>query len=168
MTPIIKAFLLLLAPAFLSFANLAFADKISKEDLLTLTGEQWKGKLTYLDYSSNTRTSIYANLFVKQSSNDPNTFYFEHEYPKEPHANSIDTVILSKDGKQVNKERVRKKEKIGNIMRIVTELDEAERAGIIFRFTYLIGSNLFSIKKEEKRLTDTAFFTRNVYEYQRK
>jgi hypothetical protein len=149
--------------------NSNFADKVNSNDLKIITGDQWKGKLTYLDYSSNQKTSIPANLLVQQSTEEKNIFYFIHDYPKEKKANKTDTLIINNDGKQLNDQSVIKKEKIGGIIKLVTESTLGSKDELkYFRYTYLLGSNLFSIKKEEKGIKDTAYFTRNVYEYQRK
>ena len=163
-----KAFIFYLCIVLPSFHS-NFADKVSFKDLKLLTGDQWKGKLTYLDYNSNQKTSIPANLMVQQSTEEKNIFYFIHDYPKEPKANKTDTLIINNDGKQLNDQSVVKKEKIGNIIKLITESSKGSKDELKnFRYTYLFGSNLFSIKKEEKGMKDTAYFTRNIYEYQRK
>ena len=163
-----KAFLFYLL-IILPSLHFKVADKVNINDLKIITGNQWKGKLTYLDFSSGQKTSIPANLLVHQSSDDKKIFYFIHEYPKEPHANKTDTIIISSDGKQLNNQIVGKKEKIGNIIKLITESNNGKESDYkYFRHTYLLGSNLFSVKKEEKGSKDTAFFTRNIYEYQRK
>jgi hypothetical protein len=145
------------------------SDRFQKNDFMILTGSQWKGKLTYLDYGSNKRTTIPANLTVTVSEKDRNTFYFYQEYPKEPHANSTDTVTISKDGKMLGDETFVKREKIGTMIRMLTEKKYGSGEDLKeFRYTYLISTNLFSIKKEEKGQKDSVFFVRNIYEYQRK
>ena len=163
-----KAFLFYLCTVLPALPS-SFADKVNSNDLKIITGDQWKGKLTYLDYSSNQKTSIPANLVVQQSIEEKNVFYFIHDYPKEPKANNSDTLIIKNDGKQLNDQSVIKKEKIGDIIKLVTESTKGSKEELkYFRFTYLLGANLFSIKKEEKGMKDTAYFTRNIYEYQRK
>jgi hypothetical protein len=163
-----KAFLFYICIVLPDFSS-NFADKVNSNDLKIITGDQWKGKLTYLDYSSNQKTSISAHLMVQQSTEEKNIFYFIHDYPKEPKANKTDTVIINNDGKQLNDQSVIKKEKIGNIIKLITESSRGSKDELkYFRYTYLLGSNLFSIKKEEKGMKDTAYFTRNIYEYQRK
>ena len=53
------------------------ADKVSINDLKIITGNQWKGKLTYLDFSSGQKTSIPAKLQVQQSTADKKIFFFK-------------------------------------------------------------------------------------------
>lgn len=162
---LILIYLLIILPAL----QFSFADKVNSNDLKIITGDQWKGKLTYLDFSTNQKTSIPANLLVKQSSSEKNIFYFIHEYPKEPHANNTDTLIISSEGRKLNNQMVVKKDKIGTMIKLITESTNGNQSDFkYFRYTYLLGTNLFSIKKEEKGMKDTGYFTRNIYEYQRK
>ena len=63
------------------------APKIKSSDFKLLTAGQWKGKLTYQDYSSNKKVSILSNLTVTQSKEDKLSWIFEYEYPDEPKAN---------------------------------------------------------------------------------
>jgi hypothetical protein len=74
-------------------------NRIYKKDINTLTAEQWKGRLSYLDYSSIKRNTIPSNLIVEQSKFDKNTWYFKNDYPKEPHENSIDGLYLGRVAK---------------------------------------------------------------------
>jgi len=52
---------------------------------------------------------------------DSLTWYFVHEYPKEPQANSIDTVILMKDGRMINDETVIERTESGVTTLITTQ-----------------------------------------------
>ena len=76
--------------------------KITRDDLQVLTGLQWSGTLTYLDYQSNRKVSIPANLTVRPNGEDKWSWVFEYSYPDEPKANSEEVVRLSKDGKTIN------------------------------------------------------------------
>jgi hypothetical protein len=144
--------------------------RIYLSDFKNLSGQKWIGSLTYLDYSTNKKTLIAANLSVIQSSNDKHVWYFKNEYPREPQANSIDTVRISRDGKMLSEESVKERKRLDKIIvRIVTEknyIDNGKEK--VFRFTYLISKNKFSIRKEDKGKKDTSFIERNIYEYQRK
>lgn len=71
---------------------------VKGRDLQLLMGAQWKGTLTYLDYSRNKRVSIPSNLTVTKSNGDRWSWVFEYQYPDEPKANSRETVTISKDG----------------------------------------------------------------------
>lgn len=54
----------------------------------------WNGTLTYLDYSSGKPFSMAANLIISQTK-DQSGYIRRFEYPKEPHANSSDTLYLT-------------------------------------------------------------------------
>ena len=94
--------------------------KVYPRDFLKVSGQKWKGILTYLDYSSGKQISIDANITVTLGS-DSLTWYFVHEYPKEPQANSIDTVILMKDGRMINDETVIERTESGVTTLITTQ-----------------------------------------------
>ena len=54
----------------------------------------WKGSLTYLDYSTGKPFSMAANLIITQTK-DQSGYIRRFEYPKEPHANSSDTLYIT-------------------------------------------------------------------------
>jgi hypothetical protein len=143
--------------------------RIYVADLKRLTGEKWIGQLTYLDYSSNKKTSIKANLQVSRSASDNQVWYFKNEYPLEPKANSIDTLIISVDGKMLDDEKVIERTRVNKTaVRIITRKNSVDNGKEkIFRYTYNISDKTFSIKKEEKNKNDVAFIERNVYEFKR-
>src|ERR1044071_6200375 len=69
------------------------APEVRTGDLQTLTGPQWTGTLTYLDYRTNKRVSIPSNLSVRQSTEDKLSWVFGYQYPDEPKANNKDIEI---------------------------------------------------------------------------
>lgn len=151
-------------------SSLVFADaKIKTKDLQILTGAQWSGNLIYLDYGTNKQVSIPSNLTVTQSKEDKLSWIFEYKYPDEPKADSKDTVIISKDGSLFDGEKVIERTELGNqTLKIVTEKSGTDNdKNSLFRFTYLIGKNEFSIKKEVKNENTSDFFVRNEYKWKR-
>lgn len=155
----------------LSFSAFAFGQtsKLKIKDLRNLTGAQWTGTLTYLDYRKNTKVSIPSNLKVMQSKDDKSSWIFEYQYPDEPKANGQENIALSKDGKTFDGETVIERTILAdNTLRIVTEKsgpDNDKKA--LFRFTYLLNKTSFSIKKEVKYEGTTDFFVRNEYNWKR-
>ena len=98
--------------------------KVTTRDMQPLTGVQWTGALTYLDYTSNKKVSIPSSLLVTQSASDRLSWVFEYRYPDEPHANDKETVSLSRDGKILNGERVIGRTRLADkTPKIVTEKD---------------------------------------------
>lgn len=154
-----------------SFFGFAFTDtpKVTSDDLQRLTGAQWTGQLTYLDYRSNKKISIRSNLKVTQSAVDKLSWVFAYQYPDEPKADSNDTITISADGKMIDGEQVVERSVLaGNTLKIVTEktgTDNDKKA--IFRFTYLLNPTSFSIKKEVRHEGSTELFERNQYSWQR-
>lgn len=144
--------------------------KIKAKDLKTLTGN-WKGTLTYLDYTSGKPYTMPAELEIRQQGKS-GTFIFSNIYPDEPKANSADTVILSKKGTMINNETVISKRKLSNgNIEILTEYpgtDGNERKSAVIRHTYILGKAIYSNTKEVQFTGQTNWIKRNEYSYIRK
>ena len=82
------------------------------KDFQKISGN-WKGSLTYLDYSSGKPYTMSADIDIKRI-NKTNKFTFSNIYPNETSANSIDTIIISTDGKYIDKELVKSRKKLPN------------------------------------------------------
>ena len=143
--------------------------KVSDKDLDSLTGQQWTGTLSYLDYSSKKKVSILSNLTVTKSSEDKKTWVFDYVYPKEPKANGKKSVVVGRDGSSINDEKVTERTKLpDNAIKIVTEKNgEDNDRKAVFRYTYQISAKNFSIKKEVRYENESEFFERNEYSWQR-
>lgn len=154
-----------------SFFGLAILNtpKITNKDLQLLTGAQWSGTLTYLDYRSNKKVSIPSNLIVTQAVEDKLSWIFDYQYPAEPQANSKETVIIGKDGRAINGETVIERAKLtGGTLRIVTKKQGQDNdRNALFRYTYLLNTKSFSIKKEVRYEGEAKFFERNEYSWTR-
>ena len=134
-----------------------------------LTGAQWVGNLSYLDYGKNVNVSIPSNLTVSASKNDKMSWVFTFQYPDEPKANRQETIMLSQDGKIFDGEKVVKKTKLPDkTLKIVTEKSGKDNdKNALFRYTYSISKNTFSIKKEVQYEGTSDFFVRNEYKWKR-
>ena len=143
--------------------------RIKRDDLQVLTGAQWSGTLTYLDYRSKKKVSIPANLKVAPNGADKWSWIFEYEYPDEPQANSKEIVRLSEDGSSLNGEAVLERISLpDNTVKFVTEKkgeDNNRRA--TFRYTYSLNAQKFSIKKEVRYEYEDHFFERNGFDWKR-
>ena len=142
---------------------------VKPEDLSPLLGAPWMGTLTYRDYRSNKEVSIPSNLKVTQSAEQKRTWIFEYEYPKEPNANSKETVAISDDGASIDDEKVVERESLENgVLRLVTERRGKDNdQDAVIHHTYLISKSSFSITKEVRTEGSTTFFERNRYSWQR-
>lgn len=161
-------FAILVASVFVVSVSAQTA-KISPDDLKTLEGSQWIGTLTYLDYSSNKKTSIKSNVTVSRPASDKLTWTFEYQYPDEPKANSKDSVVLSPNGITFDGATVIERVKLpdGTLKFVTTKdgVDNGKKA--FYRFTYLAGKNAFSVKKEARLEGTTEYFVRNEYVWTR-
>ena len=141
---------------------------ITSEDLKTIVGN-WEGNITYLDYQTGKPYTMPANLIVKQGSNE-NKLVLKNIYPKEPKANSSDKIKISKNGLLLNKHKVTAREKLKNgDLQIQTEhkaKDDNKKAFI--RYTYILGSDSFLIRKEVQFEEAGDWIKRNEFNYRRK
>lgn len=128
----------------------------------------WKGKLTYVDYTTGKPYTMNANITIE--ANESKTIIYVHnEYPQESNANSTDTVIFA--NQRIGKEKVisRNKSKTGTVT-IVTEeegTDGNDNKAALFRFTYVISPKEFSKKKEVKFQGANNWIERHSYVYLR-
>ena len=159
---------LLIASYFLTPAAPS-APKVTGKDLRPLTGAQWIGTLTYLDYRSNKKVSIPSTLTVAQSAGDKRSWVFDYKYPDEPKADGKETVTVSKDGRAINDEAVTVRTKLpGGALKIVTEKKgQDNNREATFRYTYVISAKSFSIKKEVRYEGGAEFFERNQFSWTR-
>jgi len=166
MKAILTLFLVTIALAVTTSAQTA---KVSASDLKPLEGKQWIGSLTYLDYSSNKKTSIKSNITITRSATDNLTWVFDLQYPLEPGANSKDDAKLSAEGRTFDGESVVERTKLpGGVLKIVTtKPGKDDNRDATFRHTYLIGKAAFSIKKEVRIDGTSEFFERNTYSWTR-
>ncbi len=164
-----KIIFICLATLILATFGFGQSAKVKTKDLQSLTGAQWMGNLIYLDYGTKKPVSIPSNLTITQSKQDKNTWIFEYQYPDEPKANSRDEVKISENGEIFDGEKVVEKTKLpDNTLKIITEKNGTDNdKNASFRFTYLIGKNKFSIKKEVKYDDAKDFFVRNEYSWKR-
>lgn len=146
----------------------AAAQSVTPAEIKVLEGAEGVGELTYLDYSSNEKTSIKSNLKVS-ATGDVRAWQFSYIYPKEPQANETSDVKLSTDGRTFNDQKVIEKSKLpdGTLKIVATENGTDNDRKSLFRFTYLIGKSKFSVKKEVRVDGTETFFERNTYSWSR-
>ena len=146
----------------------SFSDStITSKDFKNLIG-CWSGSLTYLDYSTNKPFSMPANINVKDFKKT-NLIVCSLIYPKEPSANALDTIFISKDGRRLNNEPLKNKRKLDkDNLEIVTEIngiDGNDNKAAVIRHTYILGSSIYSIKKEVQFVGQTQWILRNEYKF---
>jgi len=138
-------------------------------DLRRLSGAQWKGTLSYLDYRSNRKTTIPSHVTFTQSAGDPRAWIVAYGYPEEPRANSVDTVTVSADGRSIGDETVVERTMLpdGTVRVVTWGMGRDNDRDATFRFTYLIGGSRVSIRKEVMHEGSAEYFERNEYAWTR-
>jgi len=142
---------------------------ITQEEINILSGEKWKGYLTYLDYKSNLETKIQAYITVIRSEENDRNYILFLEFPKEPHANNADTVSISVDGRFFASEKIIEKSSFSDDSLIFVSESSGtdDDKDALFRHTYGISQNTFSIRKDVKYNGDSVFIRRNEYNFTR-
>jgi len=129
----------------------------------------WEGKLTYLDYSTGKPYTMSANINISLTENTKG-YILGYEYPKEPHANSIDTTFIM--GNYFGKDKIVRFEKATDGgFTLVTEIageDGNDNKKAVLRHTYLLKLNTYSIIKDVKFEGTDTWIKRNEYLLNRK
>lgn len=142
---------------------------LTKEDLKQLSG-CWDGSLTYLDYSTNKPFSMPSNYNISPIEKSDN-FKVVIAYPKEPEANSIDTIFITGNGNEIDGEIIKSKRVLSDkSLEIITEQkgkDGNDDKPATFKFTYLLSAENYSKKKEVKFDDGEAWIMRHEYKFKR-
>ena len=143
--------------------------RFTSTDVKLLSG-QWRGTLTYLDYSTKKPYTMPADVQVSHLPKD-NLLLFAHTYPNEPKANGTDTVVISADGRMLDKEVLQSKSVLsdGNL-EIVTEkegVDGNDNKPARLRYTYTLGQHVFIKRKDVKFEGQTGWINRHTFSYTR-
>ena len=145
------------------------AVSVSVKDFKPAFGK-WKGTLTYLDYTSGKPYTMPCNITVNPVDSNPQQLVIAYEYPDEPKANGNDTLVISGDGKMIDDGTVIVKEKIGGLLKVITEkngVDGNESRKAQIRLIYEAGKKSFSIRKEVKFEGEEKWILRNEYKMAR-
>ena len=153
-----------------SFVTEKKSESLNVKDFKVLMGN-WKGQLTYLDYSSGKPFTMAANCEVKILKKE-NKIIIKSIYPDEMEANSVDTLQISNDGMYLNDEKLvsKRKNSTGELI-IITEnkgIDGNDNKSATFHHTYSISKNNFSIRKDVQFTGTTEWIKRHEYNYLKK
>lgn len=141
--------------------------RLYADDLKPAVG-QWRGTLSYSDYTTAKQTSILAVLEIKQLPK--NGFVFTNSYPNEPKANSVDTVYINYSGRMLDNERITTVDRFSDGIKIVTEVkgtDGNNNQKALIRRTYQIYQDRMYIRKEVKFSGSSEWLQRNEYLFTR-
>ena len=148
------------------------APAIGAADIDRLTGPQWMGTLTYLDYTSHVETTIKSSLLVARLPEQPDgAFAWDMRvgYADEPHANSGETAVLARGGRFFRDGNVLECAVLSDgTVRVATEQDgQDDGRAAQLRFVYLLGDKQCSIQKLVRLPPDGVFFERHIYRWSR-
>ncbi len=148
--------------------NVYSQSQVLPEDLKLLIGE-WEGSITYLDYQTNKPFTMPANLIVEQGKNKYRLI-LKNSYPNEPKANNSDKIKIAKDGMLLNNDTVILKEtlKSGNIKIQTEKKGKDDNKQALIRYTYVVGNDTFSIKKEVQFNQKDEWIKRSEFNYKKK
>jgi hypothetical protein len=145
---------------------------VTATDIDRVTGEPWRGTLTYLDYSSHVQTTIKSSLLMARLPEQPDgAFAWDMRvgYADEPHANSGETAVLARGGHVFRDGDVMERAVLSDgTVRVVTEQDGEDDDRVArLRFVYLLGEKQCSIQKLVRLPPDAAFFERHICRWSR-
>lgn len=143
------------------------AKTITPQDFDLIIGD-WKGTLTYIDYSSNNPFTMPANVSVKLGESNRQLLLFV-AYPNEPKANGKEKITISKSGYRLNKNKVISKQILpnGNIEIITEHQGKDNNKKAIIRNIYILGKHQFIIRKEVQFEESDKWLKRNEYNFTR-
>ena len=166
----LKMYLIGIITLLTTFSNAQTHYKTLLHDFQKISG-RWEGSLTYLDYSSGKSYTMPANIDIKRI-NKTNQFECFNSYPNETNANATDTLVISLDGKYIDKEWVKSRKKLPNgDVEIITEAlskDGNDDKPATFRHTYTIGNTSYKKRKEVQFVGEDEWITRHEYSYTKK
>lgn len=160
--------LLVACLVFISIAvNAQLQQKTGPGDFIQAAGS-FSGSLKYLDYSNGKPFTMPVNLLVRLNGN---LVILSYRYPNEPKADGNDTLVISTDGRFINKAAVMEKG-IGEdgTIKIVTEQeapDGNEHQMALIRHYYYAGNHVLQLRKEVKFAGTDKWIMRNEYIFSR-
>ncbi len=137
---------------------------VTAADLTAFTGE-WKGTLTYKDYTSGGQESILVNITIRMK--DERSWSLRFNYSQEPNAGKNEDYALSHDGRMINAGKVIEKTILSDgSLKIVLEergKDGNDQKSCMFRQVILLNKSQLIITKLVKFDDEVEFFQRNEF-----
>ncbi len=144
--------------------------KVSTNDFKNALGV-WKGTLKYLDYSSGKPYTMPVNISIGLNTAKVDEIIFAFVYPDEPKANGNDTLIINKNGIEINGAAVTEKHELPDgTLQIITEtkgVDGNDHRKAVLRHIYSISKTVFKNRKEVRFEGEEKWILRNEYSFNR-
>lgn len=159
---------IIIALGLLSF-TLEEKPTVQPNDLSDMIGN-WKGSLSYLDYTSHQQVTIPANFSMAKISSNNKAFIVQFYYTDEPNANTADTLIISDKGKKIDDYTVVSNQfEKGSRIIVATkkEADGNDHKMALIRKTYKLSKDSLTIRKEVKFDDSAVWLTRHTYQFGR-
>lgn len=140
---------------------------LTSENLEIVTGDDWSGSLTYLNYQEPFEdVTISAAIEVEAMENG---LAFAYKYPDEPQANSTGEALISEDGMSFMGAPIVSNQAMETGGRQVITLEDCEDMGreAICAMTYTFSANAFQIEKMVTVKGESESFRRNEYVFTR-
>ncbi len=139
------------------------AANISIDDLAPLTGPEWTGSLSYLDYGSNKTATIPVS--IRFDSAKSASIRYHIKFPGESQYNESAKLKITRDGTRLNGEPVVKRSLLPDGTVVVVTRDKAKDDGrpADIRTTYSLSTAALTIRKDVRFAGDNDYFERNAY-----
>ena len=147
-------------------SNLKAQQKITIADFEILNNTNWKGTLTYKNYSDGKEVTLQTTMKITLQGNK---IISEIKFPQEPKANSTSKIKIRKNGTYFGDEKIIYKETfLDGATKIITLYmgKDNNRKAKMYK-TYLFNRKAFSITKEVEYLNSGEKITRNKQLYKR-
>ena len=143
-------------------------NKIEANEIKKLIGT-WKGSLTYVDYRTNKPYSMPCTLDII-TKKENRKFILKYTYPNEPKANSSEQLKFSKDLRKINgkiiSQKLRNAEDNVELTTSYNGKDGNDNKKAAIRNIYIVGEEIFIIRKEVKFEGSEDWIKRSEYDFQ--
>lgn len=144
-------------------------NKIEDKDIQQFIGD-WKGELTYLDYSSGKSYSMPCHLKVTEKKKN-RKLGLKFTYPNEPKANTKGKIRISKNGTLINEKSITSKSINSNgqteIFIEYLSKDGNDQKKALIRNIYKLDHKNLIIRKEVKFEDSDEWILRNEYNFEK-
>lgn len=139
---------------------------VTDADLARVVGDDWTGELTYQDYSPPFgKVALAAEVDVTRTATG---LTLSMQYPREPQANSSDSLNVTDGGRTLGGDPVVAREEIAGAAMITTRApcEDDGREAVCERI-YTFGDRTLSLRKTVRLAGATEAFERNAFVFTR-
>jgi hypothetical protein len=147
--------------------------RITAAELSALLAQNWRGTLTYLDYTSHKSVVLNTGLQALMNRSDHFILRFDYEEPNHTHVFGTDTLTIVSGGTTLRWDgtdfAVKAKQWLpGQTLRLVLEgTGQDDNHPVAIRKTLLLSAQRFTIRKQVRLTADTTLVQRNLYQFTR-